>query len=373
MEPFLTDANTVEKRMIHLAASRQRPISGSMELLPLCNMDCDMCYVRLGRAEVEAQGGIHTADEWIRLGREMAEAGVLFLLLTGGEPLLFPGFQELYLELKQLGMLLTVNTNGTLISEEWADFFGKHKPRRVNITLYGTDENAYRDLCHYPGGFGKAVRGIRLLKERGVDIKINGSMTKANYRDMKKIYATGRQMGVPVHIDTYMYPGRHDRGKPFSEQPRLLPEDAAAAGIEGIREEDGAEALQEYARQCISLAAMEHPVYPSGNTCLAGRCSFTVDWKGNTRPCVMLSSPSVNAFAHGFREAWDRVSESMKCLCLNEKCTGCRFRPLCKVCPAAAYLETGSHDGVPEYLCRYTEEQMRLFGEEVRKEGHGNG
>lgn len=373
MEPFLTDANTVEKRMIQLAASRQRPINGSLELLPLCNMSCDMCYVRMGKAEMEAQGGLHTTDEWIRLGREMAEAGVLFLLLTGGEPLLFPDFQKLYLELKQLGMLLTVNTNGTLIDDDWADFFGKHKPRRINITLYGADEAAYRDLCHYPGGFGKTVQGIRLLKERGVDVKINGSMTKANRMDMEGIYATGRDLGVPVHIDTYMYPGLHDRGRLFPEQPRLLPEDAAAAAMEGIREENGEEALREYARHNLSLEACEHPVYPAGNTCLAGRCSFTVDWKGNMRPCVMLQEPSVNVFQHGFEEAWNSVSDGVKSLCMNEKCTRCSLRPLCRVCPAAAYLETGSYDGVPEYLCRYTKEQMRLFKEEAGKEGQENG
>ena len=87
----------------------------------------------------------------------MAQSGVLFLLLTGGEPLMFPDFRRLYLELRQRGMILTVNTNGTLLDEEWAEFFGENKPRRINITLYGADDEAYRKLCHYPGGFEKAL------------------------------------------------------------------------------------------------------------------------------------------------------------------------------------------------------------------------
>lgn len=90
-------------------------------------------------------------EEWIDLAKQMADAGVLFLLLTGGEPLLFPGFKKLYMELKNLGMILTINTNGTLIDEEWADFFAKNRPRRINITLYGSDDTAYETLCHYPG------------------------------------------------------------------------------------------------------------------------------------------------------------------------------------------------------------------------------
>ena len=83
MEPLPMETNTVEKMMLRRAASAQRPINGSLELLPLCNMRCDMCYVRLSRSETEKKGGLRTADEWIRLGREMQTAGVLFLLLTG--------------------------------------------------------------------------------------------------------------------------------------------------------------------------------------------------------------------------------------------------------------------------------------------------
>lgn len=69
----------------------------------------------------------------------------------GGGPLLVPGFKELYLALKAEGMVLTLNTNGTLLDEQWADFFARHKPRRVNITLYGADDAAYETLCRCPG------------------------------------------------------------------------------------------------------------------------------------------------------------------------------------------------------------------------------
>lgn len=116
---------TNEKRILLRAAQLQRPVNGTLELLPLCNMNCDMCYIRRDRSEVESGGGLRTAEEWIGLGEEMKKAGVLFLLLTGGEPLLFPDFQRLYLELKRMGMVLTINTNGTLLDEKWADFSGE--------------------------------------------------------------------------------------------------------------------------------------------------------------------------------------------------------------------------------------------------------
>ena len=365
---------TNEKRILLRGMRVQRPVTGSLELLPICNMYCDMCYIRMGRAEVETQGGLHPADEWIRLGREMAEAGVLFLLLTGGEPLLFPDFRKLYLELKRLGLLLTINTNGTLIDEEWADFFGKHKPRRINVTLYGTNENAYCGLCHYPDGFGKAVRGIRLLKECKVDVKINGSVTKNNYGDMQKIYEIGKRLDIPVHMDTYMLPGIRERGLPFEQQARLLPEDAAQAALLVRKNEMEPEVFMAFANTMVTAAeTAQAQGYSRQITCLAGNCSFAVSWRGKIRPCVTFEDSPISVFEKDFRSAWDEISRTAKTYKVNETCANCRMRPLCPVCPAAAYLETGSYDGVPEYLCRYTEEQMRLFEEEVRKEGRGNG
>ena len=80
---------TYEKYLIGRAAEKHVPLNASLELLPLCNMNCDMCYVRLSREEMEAQGRLRRADEWLALAEQMRKAGTLFVLLTGGEPLLY--------------------------------------------------------------------------------------------------------------------------------------------------------------------------------------------------------------------------------------------------------------------------------------------
>ena len=345
---------TNEKRILSRAARRQNPVNGSMELLPLCNMNCEMCYIRLNKKEVEEQGGLHDVEEWIQLGNEMAEAGVLFLLLTGGEPLMFPGFQRLYQELKRLGMILTINTNGTLLDEDWADFFAAHKPRRINITLYGATDDAYEKLCHYPGGFSKTIQAIRLLRERNVDVKINGSVTKDNRDDMEAIYQIGRELDVPVHMDTYMLPGIHERKLPFEQQARLLPEDAAAAEIAMRKVEMAQEAFWQYAQEISVQTGQKDVYYPDQITCLAGNCSFAISWQGQMRPCVTFEKPAVSVFERGFSAAWTEISQVAKTLKISQTCVRCPLRPACKICAASAKLETGSCDGVPEYLCRYT-------------------
>ena len=76
--------SSMELAMMRKAAAMRRPIHGSLELTPLCNMNCDMCYIRLSPTEMAARGKLRTVNEWIALSEQMQRSGVLFLLLTGG-------------------------------------------------------------------------------------------------------------------------------------------------------------------------------------------------------------------------------------------------------------------------------------------------
>lgn len=372
MEP-LEGATTIERMLLDQAKRTRTPANGSIELLPLCNMNCDMCYVRLSREEMEKLGRLRTADEWLEIGRQMKEAGVLFLLLTGGEPFLYPEFRRLYLELRKMGMIITINTNGTLIDEDLAQFFGKYKPRRVNITLYGTDEETYVNLCHYPGGYKKTLRGIRLLRKYGVDVKVGGSLARANKDDLDKLLDVQEKLDIPVRVDTYMMPATRERNLPYNMQSRLDPEEAARARIHALKREMGSELFPQYVQQSIYKADNPEPAEarPGHISCMAGQCSFTINWQGEMRPCVILSEPAVSVFEVGFEAAWKYIVEETDKILLNAKCSTCHMRHLCRTCAASALLETGSYDGVPDYMCRYAEESLRLLREEWEKIQNG--
>lgn len=372
MEP-LEGATTVERMLLNQAKRTRTPANGSIELLPLCNMNCDMCYVRLSREEMEAKGRLRTADEWLEIGRQMKDAGVLFLLLTGGEPFLYPDFRRLYLELRKMGMIITINTNGTLIDEDLAEFFGKYKPRRVNITLYGTDEETYANLCHYPGGYEKTLRGIRLLREQGVDVKVGGSLARANQDDLDKLLNIGEELDIPVRVDTYMMPATRERDLPYNMQSRLNPEEAAQARIHALKREMGPELFPQYVRQSVERADHPEPAEakPGHMSCMAGQCSFTINWQGEMRPCVILTEPAISVFEVGFEAAWKYIVEETHKILLNEKCSTCHMRHLCRTCAASALLETGSYDSVPDYMCRYAGESLRILREEWEKIQHG--
>ena len=122
------ELSAVEEKLYARAAERKQPIYGGFELTPYCNFSCKMCYVQETKPGLPLLNG----EQWLEFGRQAAAAGTLCIVLTGGEPLLHPDFKKIYKGLKQLGMVLTINTNASLIDEDMADFLAADMPRRVN-------------------------------------------------------------------------------------------------------------------------------------------------------------------------------------------------------------------------------------------------
>ena len=175
-------------------------------------------------------------------------------------------------------------------------------------------------------------------------MKISCSVTKKNPQDFSRIFALGKELGVPVHADHYMMPAVRERTLPFDAQVRLHPEDAAALAFQALKLQLDADIFRQYVRE--SVRRVNDPAFPRGDghiSCLAGNCSFFINWQGRLFPCVMLSELSAPVFDLGFLAAWETVSAKARNLSLSTKCRQCRFRPICRTCAAASFLETGSY------------------------------
>lgn len=353
---MLSEKDTAEAFLLRRAAETGVPITGSFELTPLCNLNCKMCYVRMNRTEQEKNGRLRTAAEWIALAEKLRDAGMLFLLLTGGEPLLYPEFRTVYLAVRKLGMIVTVNTNGTLIDEDWAAFFAENPPRRVNITLYGVGGETYKALCGDETGYAKAMRGIRLLQAHGVPVKVGVSVVKQNRHDLEALFQITKERNIELEPDTYMM---------FAEngqlEVRLSPEKAAAASLAATKMKLGAAGFHEYAQSTVRALENAVPETEVGMRCLAGRCSFSVDWRGDLRPCVMLGMLSVPIKHNDVQAAWRAVRKKSAALKQNEACAACKLRTLCRACPASSLREGGAFGTVPPYVCAYTKALYRLL------------
>ncbi len=362
------------RKYIYRKAARNRvPVSGTFEITPRCNMNCQMCYIRMSEEEMAVRGREYTADEWIRMGQICAERGMLFLLLTGGEPFLRKDFRKIYTELKKLGLLITINTNGTLIDKETVEWLKQDPPMKVNITLYGGGNETYKKLCGHPTGYDAAARAIDMLREAGIFVNINASFTNYNMGDMEKIFAFGKKRDIRVNAATYMFPPvRSAREGAPNEEVRFTPEEAGRArarveicGMEKKELEIRLKALHEGRGEflCQEEECERNPDEKMG--CMAGRSSFWITWDGRMTPCGMMNEPVTRPFEDGFDVAWQKIIKETDEIFLPPECRECKKRSFCMICGALAIAEgDGCSYKKPEYLCRLTE----VFLEEMEKE-----
>lgn len=359
----------LEQKLVAQAAEKGIPINAALELSPLCNMNCEMCFIRLSKDEMNAKGRLRTTEEWLSIIKQLPEAGTLFVLLTGGEPLLYEGFKEIYLKLHQMGMIITINTNGTLIDEEMADFFQKYMPRRINITLYGTSDETYNKICHNSKGFTQTMSAIQLLKARGIQVKLNGTITPGNVNEIDRLYEISKEVDVPIEIATYLFPGNRERNKCFNSNARLSFQDAGLACVEESRLSFGEE-FRKYCHDVLDdverYKSRPHELEAEQMGCRGGKSSAWINWQGKMSPCIFMNHVVIDVFENGFRKSWEYIKQKTNEIYLPKKCTNCNLRPACIICPAKCYCETGSFEEAPEYVCEYTKtivEEMKKIDE----------
>ena len=122
------------------------PIAGNFELTARCNFNCPMCYVHLTQNDGLAEKEL-TAEQWIDIAQQARDQGMIFVLLTGGEPFIRKDFFEIYDAIKAMGLLVSINTNGSMLQGEIRRRLLENPPHRINISLYGGNPQTYRDMC----------------------------------------------------------------------------------------------------------------------------------------------------------------------------------------------------------------------------------
>lgn len=345
-----------EKHICEKADGLRIPIAATIELVPICNMHCRMCYVKMSSAQLHQEGTLLSVDDWIDILTEAREHGLLFLLITGGEPLLYPGFKKLYTSLKKLGFIICINTNGTLIDEEMSSFLAQDPPRRVNISIYGSSDATYAKLCGNPKGFSQMIHGVELLQKNNIAVKWNYSVTRLNIHDSENIYELAQKYGIYVETSYYMFPParRHN----FNELDReiwLSPKEAAKIRILGELNNLGIKNFQEKINTIVALKKKEIEIekkhLPKSFTCRAGTSTYWINWKGEMLSCGMIGIGTRPIKDIGFETAWAEIKSWVTTFKHPKKCTNCAYETFCVRCAAASYAEEKNFETAPQYVC----------------------
>lgn len=357
-----------------LSRHTHMPFFGSLELTPRCNMNCKMCYIRMSPEEMAHVGSEMSGDEWLRIAQEAVDKGMMHVLLTGGEAILHPDFKHIYLSLRKMGLFVGLNTNATMLNDEWIEFFTNYPPAQINVTVYGGSNETYARLCSNPNGFDQMKCAVDKLLAHKLPVNLNCVISKQNHMDAEAIYKFGRERDLHITSTAYCFPPVRKEGIIAPEINRFSAKDAAKARIQlhWLIANDKKNFCQQATEMIKCPSAVDGLETNCTDTvgekvlCAAGRSNFWVTWDGRMLPCGMIPGFSVPVKGRPFADAWKEIVDYTAGITLAAECKTCPKKDVCSPCAAKLASETGTFDRKAEYLCNYTDEYIRLLGEAVK-------
>jgi radical SAM protein with 4Fe4S-binding SPASM domain len=332
-----------------------------LHLTNRCNLECVYCF-----RESTPRLAVHlTADHFVEALQRMAPraTGGLTVTFTGGEPLLFPGFETVVEASTQLGYHNLLLTNGTLISTERAAFIARHF-EDVTISLDGPTESIHA-ATRGAGNFKGVIRGIGRLVDAGASVRVKVTVAQSNLGHCHEI-SDVLPPGVPVQFVPLMPMGR---GQQVPATDYI--DDEAFTGLN-----------RGLARVTEGRLASQYVPGQRTRRCHAGAYNISIADTGDVYPCHLFHQEAFrlgNIFQESFDEIFDGARNreyvaSMDVEANNSICAACEVRFLCGGgCKANALHSSGDHRGVDRY-CGYlkttiVDDLFRSCGVEVEPRG----
>ncbi len=337
------------------------PVSGAIELTSRCNLRCIHCYISCdGRRGIDNTAEL-SARRWMDLIDQITDSGCLFLLFTGGECLLRPDFPEIYRHACKNGLLVTVFSNGTSVTEKVVDIFENYPPHSVEISLYGATASTYEKITGVAGSFKKCMQGIYKISDHGFHLKLKTMLLNINIHELAEMEAFAADLGAPFRFDAMISPRLDGDQEPLNY--RVSPALVVA---------------KEFSDQ--KRAKQQHDFYYRMNRqeiltdlyiCGAGMNMFYIDASGMMRPCMMVPGAGHDLLNRSFEQVWH--SDAFTQFSKKEKapgiCQTCDQKILCGYCPGFFALESGSEKTVSDYLCQIGRIRKQAILNLHKKEG----
>lgn len=358
-EAYGTFSLDIHRRVI----TERIPLNASLEITRRCNLTCGHCYNNLPVGDRQARAQELSLDELRRILDEMAAAGTLWLLLTGGEIFARADFFDIYRHAKQKGFLLTLFTNGTMITPAIADELAALPPFMIEITLYGGTRETYERLTGVRGSFDRCMRGIRLLVERGLPLKLKAAVVSMNRHEIPLMRQFAEETtGKPFKFDAMLNPRVDCSQAPLAL--RLAPEEVVELDARDTRR------VGEW-RQVAERQA-KIPVNDNLYTCGGGLGSFAVNPYGEMTLCVLSQKEHFDLRKGPVSDGWNQFLGQVRARKATRptKCVKCRIKAVCGMCPANGELHNAGDPEEPvAFLCETAHLRALAFG--IPIEAHG--
>jgi radical SAM protein with 4Fe4S-binding SPASM domain len=263
------------------------PMSVLFEITFVCNHACSFCYnCPTGRKEMTTEE-IHAAL------RKMADFNILYLTLTGGEPLVRRDFFDIAARARDLGFALRIYTNGYLIDAAMARRLKEiANPLEMEISLHGATPETHEKLTCVPGSLAKVIDAVRFLRAEGIKVGLKCPITRDNEHEVLDMHRLARDLGASIIFDPVITPRDDGDRDPIS----------LMASDEFLRKYWSDPAYAEARRELVPMPRSDGPGEP---VCGTGRASFAIDPYGNIYPCVAWRRRVANIKEIGsLKEIW---------------------------------------------------------------------
>ena len=353
---FLHRSATTEQRI---------PINASIELTHRCNFACKHCYNNLPATDTVTRKRELQPREYRRIFAEMADAGTLWLLMTGGEIFVRPDFMEIYRIARETGFLITLFTNGSGISEQVADELSRHRPLAIEITLYGATRETSEKLTGTPGSFVRTRIGIERLMKKKLPLKLKTVVLKENLHELPAMRAFAANLGVEFKFDAMINPRLDGSSRPLAT--RLTPLEVVQLDRDDPKRLGEWDRFCEYFHKDPGTTGPELPLYRCGG----GINSFSIDPYGKMALCGFSQRESFDLRTGSFRTGWEHF---LRTVIQRRKsratiCDSCVLDALCDMCPAWGELENGDPEEPVDFLCHVAHLRAHLLGIDIHPHG----
>ena len=323
------------------------PLAGSIELTDRCNMGCKHCYINQAAGDSMIRKRELSTSQIKDIFDQIAEAGCMQLLMTGGEPLLRPDFSELYLYARKIGLMIVLFTNATMITPEIIEVLKSSQPLMMEVSIYGVTKETYEKVTGLPGSFEKFLNGMKLLKESGLKAATKSVLLNINMHELGLMKEFAQEMGMPFRYDGSMWPRVNGASTPFDYQ--LTVEDNIKL------DNDDPERLKNWTNFYLKSKDKIFRSEKYAFNCGAGHRSFHIDSQGRMGVCMMVRKPSFSVPELGFSNAWQRLDEVRQAeRTRDSKCLSCSAASMCVQCPGWSQLLHKDNETIVDSVCQLT-------------------
>jgi radical SAM protein with 4Fe4S-binding SPASM domain len=335
-------------------ADRRIPLMGTLELTSRCNLKCVHCYLGPQEEQWKKRSQEMSTDKVFSVIDEIVAAGTLYLLITGGDPMVHRDFKKVYRYAREQGLLVTIFCDGILVNDDIIELFKELPPYVVEISLYGATAEVYEAVTRVKGSYAKAIKGIKRLLDNGVKVSLKTVLMTVNQHEVVAMRTIADSFGVGFRTDNAIFPCLPNNSKdPL--QYRVTPKEAVAAELSDPKR----------VTEWVNYIDRQEAV-PRGDTtyrCGAGVNSFHLDPFGNASPCLMTTQYKHSLKDRSFQSLWETELVQLRSHKPRESygCNSCEMQVACSGCPGFNYQDTGHEDVKSQYVCDTTKERWEAI------------